>query len=172
VVATRASFVQGAAAALQTWERSDDGWADALLLACFGDPGLAALREVSRVPVLGMAESALSVALSLHKPFHIITAGAAWDAMLRETLQLHPGAMRWFDGITLLETTGRTIANDPQAFLAQVQAAVDGLAARNLPTCILGGAGFAPLLPQIRYAGTLVDGLGAALQQLAALRLP
>jgi CheY-like chemotaxis protein len=38
---------------------------DAVYLACFGDPGLLALRELSRVPVVGMAEAACREAAAL-----------------------------------------------------------------------------------------------------------
>lgn len=88
--------------------------------------------------------------------------------MLCETVRLAPGAEALLDGITILDTTGLAIAQDPEKFLARVQAAVDSLQLRGTPTCILGGAGFARMLPRVRYEGVLVDGLGTALQVLAA----
>ncbi|MGA0569082.1 aspartate/glutamate racemase family protein [Variovorax sp. VNK109] len=167
VVASRESFVAGAWAALETLkaERPSDG---AVLLACFGDPGLAALREVSDVPVVGMAESALLEAATIGKPFHILTAGLAWDAMLRETVRLH-GCEPLLDGVTVLDTTGLSISADPQAHAQRVQAALDGIAARGQPTCILGGTGFASMAGTLRYGGVLIDGLAAAARR--ALRL-
>ena len=36
--------------------------ADAFVIACFGDPGLQAAREVTRKPVLGICESAITTA--------------------------------------------------------------------------------------------------------------
>ncbi len=51
--------------------------ASAYVVACFSDPGLAALREASRVPVLGIAESAYLLAMSLGQRFGILSLGRA-----------------------------------------------------------------------------------------------
>lgn len=168
VIASRESFAAGALAAQALWPAQDDGWADAVLLACFGDPGLAALRRTSRVPVIGMAEAALDEAGAQGKPFHIVTAGIAWDTMLRETIAQHPTAAALLDGITVLEGTGLAIAQNPGAFVVQLQDTLDALQSIGAPTCILGGAGFARLAGQLRYDGVLLDGIGAGVR--AALR--
>jgi allantoin racemase len=46
---------------------------DAVVLACFSDPGLEAAREAVAVPVIGMEESALHVACMLGHRFTILT---------------------------------------------------------------------------------------------------
>ncbi|RVT86941.1 Asp/Glu racemase [Rhodobacteraceae bacterium CCMM004] len=51
--------------------------ASALVVACFSDPGLAALREAQRVPVLGIAESAVLTAMTLGHRFGILSIGRA-----------------------------------------------------------------------------------------------
>ena len=165
VIASRASFVTGAWAALETL-RAQDGWADAVLLACFGDPGLAALREVSDVPIIGMAEAALREAVALGRPYHLVTAGAAWDAMLRETVRLE-GAEALLDGITVLDSTGLAMARDPQRALQLLQGVLDALQRRGAPTCVLAGTGFAGMAEALRYDGVLIDGLGAAVRAAA-----
>jgi Asp/Glu/hydantoin racemase len=48
---------------------------DAVLLACFGDPGLFALREVSRAPVVGLAEASMQAAAERGGRFAIVTGG-------------------------------------------------------------------------------------------------
>ena len=50
----------------------EDG-ASAFVVACFSDPGLAALREQSTRPVLGIAESAVLLALTLGQRFGILS---------------------------------------------------------------------------------------------------
>src|SRR5258708_25897857 len=50
---------------------------DVVYLACFGDPGLAALKEVAPVPVVGMAEAAVEAACRLSRRFAIVTGGGA-----------------------------------------------------------------------------------------------
>jgi Asp/Glu/hydantoin racemase len=42
------------------------------VIACFGDPGLHALRDATALPVLGIQESAVSVALTLGQRFGVI----------------------------------------------------------------------------------------------------
>jgi allantoin racemase len=165
VIASRESFALGAEAAVRALRAEPEPF-DAVLLACFGDPGLAALRATCQVPVAGMAESAFDEAAALARPFHVLTAGAAWDSMLREAIDVQ-GHGRLLHGITVLEGTGADMAARPEAFAARVQQVLDGLAADGAPTCILAGAGFVPLLPRLRYGGMLLDGVGTAVRWLA-----
>ncbi|AYG02819.1 aspartate/glutamate racemase family protein [Gryllotalpicola protaetiae] len=46
---------------------------DAYVLACFGDPGLDAAREVASGPVVGIAEAAMHLATLLGRHFSIVT---------------------------------------------------------------------------------------------------
>src|SRR5258708_15773384 len=50
---------------------------DVVYLACFGDPGLAALKEVPPVPVGGMAEAPVEAACRLSRRSAIVTSRAA-----------------------------------------------------------------------------------------------
>ena len=50
-----------------------DGY-DAVVLACFSDPGLEAARELVSIPVVGIEESTLHVAAMLGHKFSIMTA--------------------------------------------------------------------------------------------------
>ena len=61
VIDSRDSFAKGARTALAM--QADLPFAvDAVLLACFGDPGLEALRSACKIPVVGWAEAALRAA--------------------------------------------------------------------------------------------------------------
>ena len=46
---------------------------DAIILACFSDPGLEAAKEISIIPVLGIEESSLHMAAMLGARFTIVT---------------------------------------------------------------------------------------------------
>ena len=46
---------------------------DGYVIACFGDPGLLAAREISRAPVLGIAEAAMHAATFIATGFSIVT---------------------------------------------------------------------------------------------------
>lgn len=49
-----------------------EGW-DAIILGCYGDPGLDALRELISIPVIGPGEATALMAASLGHRFSIIT---------------------------------------------------------------------------------------------------
>ncbi|MCG6659167.1 aspartate/glutamate racemase family protein [Halomonas campisalis] len=51
-------------------ERED---ADAYVIACFGDPGLLAARELTRAPVIGIAEAAFHMATLISTRFSVVT---------------------------------------------------------------------------------------------------
>ncbi|MFN8565398.1 MAG: aspartate/glutamate racemase family protein [Anaerolineae bacterium] len=53
-------------------ELQADGW-DAIILGCYGDPGLDALRELLTIPVIGPGEATALMAASLGHRFSIIT---------------------------------------------------------------------------------------------------
>ena len=52
---------------------NDEPDADAYIIACFGDPGLLAAREIASGPVLGIAEAAMHAASFLATGFSIVT---------------------------------------------------------------------------------------------------
>lgn len=60
---------------------------DAVIIAAFGDPGLAGIRELMPVPVLGLTESALASACLLGHRFSIIAISQRIQAWYREVLQ-------------------------------------------------------------------------------------
>lgn len=53
--------------------RGEAAGADAYVIACFGDPGLAAARELTKAPVIGIAQAAFQVAAMLATRFSVVT---------------------------------------------------------------------------------------------------
>ncbi len=53
--------------------RRDEQGFDGYVIACFGDPGLFAAREVTRAPVVGIAQAAMHVAGFVSEGFSIIS---------------------------------------------------------------------------------------------------
>ena len=47
--------------------------ADGHVIACFGDPGLDAVRELAAGPVVGIAEAAMHTATLLGRGFSVVT---------------------------------------------------------------------------------------------------
>ncbi|MGA2129290.1 MAG: aspartate/glutamate racemase family protein, partial [Xanthobacteraceae bacterium] len=137
--------------------------ADAVLLSCFGDPGLAALREIAAVPVVGMAEAACREA-ALSGRFAIVTGGAAWRPMLEE-LVATLGLTDRLAAIRTIAPTGREIAADPAASAGMLAAQCRAAAVEDgADVVILGGAGLIGIAELIAtdVPVPLIDGLAAA----------
>ncbi|GAA4685875.1 aspartate/glutamate racemase family protein [Frondihabitans cladoniiphilus] len=60
---------------------------DAYVIACFGDPGLDAAREIARGPVLGIAEAGMHAASMLGRSFGIVTTLDRTVGRARELVQ-------------------------------------------------------------------------------------
>lgn len=119
------------------------GEPDAVLLGCFGDPGVPALRALTPAPVLGLAEAAMRAAATQGR-FAVVTGGHAWAPMLERlarTLSLDVALA----GVQTLARSGAEIAADPVAAERWLAAAC-GEALRRWPdvqALLLGGAGLA-----------------------------
>jgi Asp/Glu/hydantoin racemase len=142
---------------------------DAVLLACFGDPGLAALREVSPVPVAGMAEASLLAAAQLGGRIGVLTGGERWVPMLGEL-----AAALGFGGrvsIRCVQQSGAEIAADPEGARAGLAAEAEALVAGGAEVVILGGAGLAGLAARLAPAVPVpvLDSLACGISQALAL---
>ncbi|MGU3536454.1 aspartate/glutamate racemase family protein [Methylobacterium sp. A54F] len=126
------------------------GDCEAVYLACFGDPGLAALRELSPVPVVGMAEAACRAALAHGTRFSIVTGGVLWQPMLTEFVAWL-GLAGHLASVRPVAPTGDAIARDPDAALAELAEACRACAAEDrAEAVILGGAALAGLAARIQ----------------------
>ncbi len=147
-IASRATFAVASHAAIDAFAAYGSG-CDLVLLACFGDPGLDAVREASAVPVIGLVEASAQEASADGRRFSIVTGGALWEPMLRESLQAR-GLMQGLASIRTVAPDGGMIARDPDGalrLLADTCAACirdDGAEA-----VILGGVGLVGLAERI-----------------------
>lgn len=105
--------------------------AAAFVIACFSDPGLAALREQSRRPIFGIAESAVLTALTLGQSFGVISilrasvtrhlryfAAMGVGSRLAADLPLNLGVAELADTTTTMErllATGRKLRDQHMA---------------------------------------------------------
>ena len=115
-VASRVAYAIAGHAAVDALA-SDRGPKDAVVLACFGDPGLDALKEISPVPVVGMAEASVLQACSLGRRFSMVTGGERWQAMLEEFVA-RQGLSDRLASVRTVAPTGADIARDPKSALA------------------------------------------------------
>ena len=120
-----------------------------ILIACFGDPGLLALRESTEIPVTGLAEAAFMEAAKFGR-FAIVTGGARWKPMLERHAH-----MLGFDaalaGIHTVQPSGLELAQDPVAAkILLAEACKTALRDFNAQAVILGGAGLAGMAASIQ----------------------
>jgi Asp/Glu/hydantoin racemase len=150
-ISTRAAAAIAAHAALDALAQHVAG-CDAVYLACFGDPGLAALQEISPVPVIGMAEASCLEACNRGRRFAIVTGGALWGPMLTEFVAWLGLADR-LSAVRTIAPTGDRIARDPEAALAELAAACTACAIEDgADIVILAGAALAGLAARIQLS--------------------
>lgn len=145
----------------------------AVLLACFGDPGLFALRAVAGVPVRGLAEASMEAA-ARRGPFAIVTGGAAWAPMLQRLAAVLPLPAPLL-GVQAVARSGGELAADPQGAVEVLrEAALQALARWPQARCVLlGGAGLAGLAAPLaeHLPCPVLDNLAEALQLTVPLAL-
>jgi allantoin racemase len=147
-ISSRASAAIAAHAALEALAKHGEG-CGAVYLACFGDPGLLALREIAKVPVIGMAEASCLAAARTGR-FSIVTGGALWGPMLTEFVTSIGLADR-LASVRTVAPTGGEIAEHPDAALAQLAEACNACATQDgAEIVILGGAALAGLAVRIQ----------------------
>lgn len=152
-IACEASYAVAGHATLDAWATAltehPDTAPDAVLIGCFGDPGLLALRESAGVPVTGLAEAAFTEAAQ-HGRFAIVTGGARWAPMLQRLAdQLGFGAA--LAGIHTVAPTGAELAADPVAARSLLQQAGSDAAQRfGAAAVVLGGAGLAGMAAAVQ----------------------
>jgi allantoin racemase len=144
---------------------------DGYVIACFGDPGLYAAREVARGPVIGIAEAAMHAASVLAPGFSVVTTlsrtcGMAWHLAERYGMKRFCRNVRATDVAVLdLDQPGsaarRIIVDECRRALDE-----DGSDA-----IVLGCAGMVELCAEIEDAigAPVVEGVTAAVKWVEAL---
>lgn len=159
-ISSEAAYAVAGHAALDCLEREAAG-CDAVFLACFGDPGLFALRESAGMPVVGMAEASMREAAKRGR-FSIVTGGRAWEPILRRLAQ----ALGYADSLISTRTLplpGPQLAARPELISEEVEKArKDGA-----QTVIIGGAALAGLAGKLQSRVALIDSVECAARAAA-----
>ncbi|WP_433521732.1 aspartate/glutamate racemase family protein [Nocardia pseudovaccinii] len=142
--------------------RGEEEGVDGYVIACFGDPGLDAARELASGPVIGIAEAAMRTASHLGGGFSIVTTlrrtiGRADDLVYRYGMQ------RFCRGIHACEIPVLAL-EDPDARKIVTEACGDAVDADGSDAIVLGCAGMADLCKHIRdeIGVPVIDGVAAA----------
>lgn len=169
-IETRAEAQIGGYAAMQIAAERYAGH-DAVVVAAFGDPGLAALREILPIPVVGMTEAALASACQHGGRFSVIAISQRIQAWYRETIAAYGFADRLASIRALdepLAHIGRVQEDQGERLVALAERAVRDDGADVL---ILAGAPLAGLARDMadRLPVPALDGVTCALHQAQAL---
>lgn len=163
--------VWAAAGVLEQVRRGQAEGADAFVIACFGDPGLHAAREVADGPVIGIAEAAFHAASLLATGFSVVTT-LTRTCVIAEHLVLQYGFERKCLGIhgtdiAVLDLDGAGGA----CFETILVTAREALARDRSGAIVLGCAGMADLCGELqqRLGVPVIDGVGAAVKLAEAL---
>ncbi|MFD0668764.1 aspartate/glutamate racemase family protein [Ramlibacter sp. MAHUQ-53] len=174
-IACEASHAVAAHACLQAWAEDRQAQPeplDGVLIGCFGDPGLFALREASGCGVTGLAEASFLVAAA-RGPFAIVTGGERWKPMLQRLAQ----SLGFGDLLRHIETvapSGAALQADPEMALRCLGQACERAAQAGVQSVILGGAGLAGYAQRLqdRSPLPLIDSAHAGLDVLLGRQLP
>ena len=165
-IADEVAYAKAAHAAIDAYEAWYDGH-DAVLVACFGDPGLLALRELAPVPVVGLAQASLEAA-GRRGRFAVVTGGHAWAPMLERFARAHRLDANLV-GIHTVALTGAQIAADPARALDDLANAAERGIGDGADVVLLGGAALYGLAAQLqpRLARPVLDNVLLAAQAVA-----
>jgi allantoin racemase len=158
--------VPGVLAAVRSGERSG---ADGHVIACFGDPGLAAAREIADGPVVGIAEAAMHTATFLGRSFSVVTT------LSRTTGQARDLARSYGFGAACagVHTCGIPVLalDSPSARAAVAKACAAARDADRCDVIVLGCAGMSGLAAELtaELGLPVVDGVAAAVATVSAL---
>jgi len=144
---------------------------DAVVIACFGDPGLDAARELTTAPVLGIAEAAFHAASFVATGFSVVTTMTR-TCVIAERLVHRYGYERICRGIHGTDIPVLDLETCGEDTIAQIEAAARTALTRDRSGAIvLGCGGMAALCRtlQQRLGVPVVDGVSAAVKFAEAL---
>jgi len=170
LVVTRADWLAAGPPFLAALRESGP-W-DAAVMACFGDPGVEAAREMfAPRPVVGISEAAFHAAAMLGRRFGVVGFSAALRPMFEDCLErsgLAPRCAGMRMGVPWSGVAAKVAEEAREALLALCRASVE----EDRADCvILAGGPLAGLAPELQpeVAVPLLDGTAAGVRMAAAL---
>lgn len=144
---------------------------DAIVIACFDDPGLLAAREIARAPVVGIAQSAIQVAMLISARFSIITTLPRSVPVIEDLVHAY-GAGHACRKVRSVDLPVLALEAAPdEAFARLVAEGRKAIEDDKAEAIVLGCAGMAELCASLSDALGLhvIDGVAAAVKLAEAL---
>ena len=136
----------------------------AIIIACFDDTGLDAVRCMVDVPVLGIGEAAFHAASMLSNTFSVITTLRCSVPGLENNLMRY-GLAKKCVGVRATDIPVLSLEDDESGFIEIIRADIHkALTEDHAEAIILGCAGMANLMTQLsaEFECPVVDGITAA----------
>jgi allantoin racemase len=146
--------VDGLIAPLVSFVRKNEARYDAFVIACYSDPGLHSVREVTKKPVLGIAECGILSALTLGQRFGVI-------AILQQSIARH---LRYMAALGIMDRFAAELpvglgiaelADEKRTFARMVEVGKALRGEHAADVIVMGCAGMA------RHRKPLQDAIGA-----------
>lgn len=149
--------------------RGEADGVDGYVIACFGDPGLYAARELARGPVIGIAEAAMQAASHLGRGFSVVTTLARTIGQAEDLAERY-GMRRFCRGVHATDIPVLEL-DDPKVRTVIADACRTAVAADGSDAVVLGCAGMADLCEYLtaEIGVPVVDGVAAATLTVQAL---
>ena len=144
---------------------------DGLVVAAFGDPGLAGLKELFDVPVVGMTEAALASACLLGQRFSIIAISHRIEAWYRECVAAN-GLTSRLASVRSLQEPLRDIGSVQEDHAARLQSLCEAAVNEDgADVLVIAGAPLAGLARSIKHQLPVpaVDGVSSAVNHAQSL---
>jgi allantoin racemase len=140
-----------AAAAVEEVAKNRDDY-DAFVIACWGDPGLYACREVTEKPVIGIAEASIRMSAFLAHNYSVVTVLPRVKPMLQDLVRA-VGMEGRCASIRCTNLTVLEIEENPQrAVVELIEESRRAVEVDGAESILLGCAGMGPLDDAIRAA--------------------
>jgi allantoin racemase len=156
---------------LEEIERGEREGADGYVIACFGDPGLDAARELASGPVVGIAEAAMHAAAFVGRGFSVVTTLGRTRGRARD-LAAHYGFAERCRNVRACEIPVLEL-EDPGSNARELitQECRLALIEDGSDVIVLGCAGMADLTAQIsaELGVPVIDGVAAATKMVESL---
>ncbi|WP_339462566.1 aspartate/glutamate racemase family protein [Pseudomonas sp. EA_105y_Pfl2_R69] len=156
---------------LQAIRDGERDGAEGHVIACFGDPGLLAAREISRHPVIGIAEAAMHLATWVATGFSIVTTLDRTKIIARHLVERY-GFTQYCRGIHAVDIPVLALDGQPQGLQHLMhKACEEALEHDQSGAIVLGCAGMSHLAESLSGAlgVPVIDGVGAGLKLVELL---
>ncbi|MGB2078870.1 MAG: aspartate/glutamate racemase family protein [Vibrio sp.] len=159
------------AALLDVVKQGEDEGVDGHIIACFGDPGLAAAKEIATAPVVGIAQAGFHMASLISHKFSVVTTLSRTIPMAEHLLHQY-GFNQQCASVRAVELPVLDLEGDASEVYDRLRAGcIQAIEADKAEAIVLGCAGMADLASELQadLQIPVVDGVCAAVKLIESL---